>query len=234
MLDAHPDLVGMDERAFLHNVVEEIRLAGMTYPDDIGRMDDAMCAGLRAVYWDLVRTRAGIEPGKRLVDKNPLNILRLPLIARLFPHAKIILALRHPCDVVLSNFMQTFRTPAYIAITATIDSTARGYADTFDFWIDQAAVLQPDVLEVRYEDVVEDIDTASRRLADFLEVQWTREMVDFHVRAKERGYISTPSYHQVVEPLNRKGLARWHRYRRFLEPALPHLQRFLDRWGYQA
>ncbi len=232
MLDAHPQLAGMDERTFLQDVVDEIRKAGMNYPEDLGRLDDAMCTRLRGVYWNLVRTRARVDPAKRLVDKNPLNILRLPLITRLFPNAKIILALRHPCDVVLSNFMQTFRTPAYVAITATIESTARGYADTFDFWLDQVGVLEPDVLELRYEDVVDDIDAQSRRIADFLQIPWDARMVDFHVRAKERGYIATPSYHQVVEPINRKGVARWERYRSYLEPAIPHLQPYLDRWDY--
>ena len=234
MLDAHPELAGMDERTFLQDVVDEIRKAGMTYPEDLGKLDDALCERLRGLYWNLVRTRARVDPSKRLVDKNPLNILRLPLITRLFPNAKIILALRHPCDVVLSNFMQTFRTPAYVAITATIESTARGYADTFDFWLDQVAVLKPDVLELRYEDVVEDIDAQSRRIAEFLGIPWDPRMVDFHVRAKERGYIATPSYHQVVEPINRKGIARWERYRSDLEPAIPHLQRYLDRWDYEV
>ncbi len=232
MLDAHPALAGMDERTFLQDVVDQVRAAGLDYPREVGRIDDALAQRLRATYWNLVRTRAKVDPSRRLVDKNPLNILRLPLIRRLFPHAKIILALRHPCDVVLSNYMQTFRTPAYVALTASIASTARGYADTFDFWIDQAAALAPDVLELRYEDVVDDIDTQSRRIAAFLGLEWHEGMVNFHERAKARGYIATPSYHQVVEPINRKGVARWERYREHLASALPHLERFIDRWGY--
>ena len=73
-----------------------------------------------------------------------------------------------------------------LTCTATIESTARGYADTFDFWLDQVAVLKPDVLELRYEDVVDDIDAQSRRIAEFLGIPWDPRMVDFHVRAKER------------------------------------------------
>ncbi len=232
MLDAHPQLQGMDERTFLHDVIETMRALDLSYPEDLGKLDDTACNRLRDTYWKLVRTRAGVPETKRLVDKNPLNILRLPLISRLFPNAKIILALRHPCDVVLSNYMQTFRTPAYVALTATIATTAKGYADTFDFWVDQAAVLHPDVLELRYEDVVDDIDAQSRRIAEFLEIPWDQRMVDFHVRAKERGYIATPSYQQVLEPINRKGVARWERYREYLEPAMTTLQPFRVRWGY--
>lgn len=232
MLDAHPMLAGMDERTFLQDVVEGVRDFGLRYPDDIGRLDDVQAARLRDSYWKLVRTRAKIDASHRLVDKNPLNIVRLPMIRRLFPRAKIILALRHPCDVVLSNYMQTFRTPAYVALTATLASTAKGYADTFDFWISQSEIMQSDVLELRYEDIVDDIEGQSRRIAGFLEIPWDERMVDFHVRAKERGYIATPSYHQVVEPVNRKGIARWERYREYLDPVIPILRPFIERWHY--
>ncbi len=232
MLDAHPGLTGMDERAFIDNAIDEFKQGGFNYPDQLGKIDTTMANELRANYWKRVDERVERPPGVRLVDKNPLNIMRLPLIARLFPNAKIILALRHPCDVVLSNYMQAFRSPAYIKLCETIESTAIGYADTFAFWIDQADVLKPDVLELRYEDIVDDIDTQSRRIADFIGVDWDQRMVDFHERARERGFIATPSYSQVVEPLNRKGVGRWERYREYLEPAMPHLQPYIDRWNY--
>lgn len=232
MLDAHPVLAGMDERAFVQDLIDAMARNGRAYPDDLGILEEAECAELRALYFDLAATRARVPAGQRIVDKNPLNIMRLPLIARLFPEARIILALRHPCDVVLSNYMQTFRSPAYVALTATIESTARGYADTFAFWLDQVAVLAPNVLELRYEDVVDDIDAQSRRIADFVGVDWDARMVNFHERAKERGFIATPSYHQVVEPINRKGVARWERYRRHLAPAIPFLQPYIERWNY--
>ena len=232
MLDAHPKLASMDERAFIQDVVDEMHKLGFEYPDGLGDLDNEVCARLRTTYANLVKTQAKVDPNLRLVDKNPLNIMRLPLIARLFPQAKIILALRHPCDVVLSNFMQTFRAPAYIAMCATIESTAQGYADTFDFWIDQARVLSPDVLELRYEDVGDDIQSQSRKIADFIGIDWDARMVNFHEHAKERGFIGTPSYHQVVEPINRRGIARWEKYREYLEPAMPILRRHIERWNY--
>ena len=234
MLDAHPALAGMDERAFIQDVIDAMGRMGHAYPDDLGNLAAPECDALRAMYFEWATTRARVPAGQRIVDKNPLNIMRLPLIARLFPEARIILALRHPCDVVLSNYMQTFRSPAYVALTETIESTARGYADTFAFWLDQVAVLAPNVLELRYEDVVDDIDAQSRRIAHFVGIDWDARMVNFHERAKERGFIATPSYHQVVEPINRKGVARWERYRRHLEPAIPLLQPYIDRWNYSA
>ncbi|MFZ2237332.1 MAG: sulfotransferase [Dokdonella sp.] len=234
MLDAHPGLAGMDERVFVQDAIEEIKQRGLAYPEQLGEIDSAFAVELRANYFKRAAERVQRASGVRLVDKNPLNIMRLPFIARLFPNAKIILALRHPCDVVLSNYMQTFRSPEYIKLCETIESTAIGYAGTFSFWIDQAELLKPDVLELRYEDVVDDIDAQSRRIADFIGIDWDRRMVDFHDHARERGFIATPSYHQVVEPLNRKGVGRWERYREYLEPAIPHLQPYLDRWNYEV
>ena len=234
MLDAHPGLAGMDERVFVQDAIDEIKQRGLDYPEQLGDVDSGFADSLRANYWKRAAERVERAPGVRLVDKNPLNIQRLPLIARLFPNAKIILALRHPCDVVLSNYMQAFRSPAYIKLCETIESTAIGYAGTFAFWLDQAEVLKPDVLELRYEDVVDDIDMQSRRIADFIGIEWDQRMVDFHDRARERGFIATPSYAQVVEPLNRKGVGRWERYREYLVPAIPHLQPYLDRWNYDV
>jgi hypothetical protein len=57
-------------------------------------------------------------------------------------------------------------------------------------------------------------------------------MVNFHDRARARGFISTPSYHQVVEPVNKKAVGRWERYRKWLDSALPHLQPYIERWKY--
>lgn len=59
-------------------------------------------------------------------------------------------------------------------------------------------------------------------------------MLRFDARAREKGHIKTPSYLQVIEPINSKGLGRWQRYREYFAPALPILQPMLEHWGYAA
>ncbi|WP_449427339.1 hypothetical protein [Rhodanobacter umsongensis] len=59
-------------------------------------------------------------------------------------------------------------------------------------------------------------------------------MLQFDRHARDKGYIATPSYTQVIEPVNRKGLNRWMRYRREFEPLLPVLEPMLRHWGYSA
>ncbi len=234
MLDAHEQLTCMDERAFLNDLAKSIESDGFDYPHGLDALDEAHCQRLRERYWKSVRSHTLADPTRRLIDKNPLNMMRLPIIARLFPHAKVILCLRDPRDVVLSNYMQIFRAPGYATMCATLESTAQGYATAFDFWFEQMAIFKLDVLAFRHEDMIENVEQHSRDLCEFLGLQWSADMVAFHEHARQRGYIRTPSYHQVVEPVNRKGVGRWQRYRQWMEPALPLLQPYLDRFGYAA
>ncbi|WP_045726565.1 tetratricopeptide repeat-containing sulfotransferase family protein [Xanthomonas sp. GPE 39] len=232
MLDAHPQLCAMDERPFLQALAERLLHRGVAWPDGLGELDDADCAALRAEYWQSVGEVVRLAPGQRLVDKNPLNLLRLPLIHRLFPDAPVILALRHPCDVLLSCYMQAFRSPAFALLCSSMQRLARGYAEAMAFWLYHAALLRPRALELRYEDLVADPQAQVARLGQFLQLEQPERLLEFQRHARAKGFISTPSYAQVVEGINRKGLDRWRAYRDAFEPVLPALQPFLQRWNY--
>ncbi|MDE2176840.1 MAG: sulfotransferase [Xanthomonadaceae bacterium] len=234
MLDAHPGLQAMDERAFLQDVIEAMQSRGLQYPDDLDRLSEVDLDRLRSVYWKRVAEIVSLAPDDRLVDKNPLNMLRLPMIHRLFPHARIVLALRHPCDVILSNFMQSYRAPAFQVLCASLDRLARGYVNAMQFWLHHADLFRPAVLELRYEDLLADFATQSRRVATHLDLSDVDAMAKFQAHARAKGFISTPSYAQVVEPLNTKAVGRWQRYREYLEPVLPVLLPMIERWGYTA
>jgi tetratricopeptide (TPR) repeat protein len=234
MLDAHPQLCAMDERPFLQGLADRIERRGLAWPDGLGQLDATDCAALRAEYWQSVRGVVQLQPGQRLVDKNPLNLLRLPLIRRLFPEAHVILALRHPCDVLLSCYMQAFRSPAFALLCSSARRLAQGYADAMAFWLYHVALLQPHALELRYEDLVADPQAQVARLGSFLQLEQPARLLEFQRHARAKGFISTPSYAQVVEGINRKGLDRWRPYRGFFEPVLPLLQPYLQRWDYRV
>ena len=70
---------------------------------------DEQIQAARDAYFETAASLTPLQPGNLLVDKNPLTINAVPFIRRLFPDAKIILALRHPCDVVLSCYVTNFR-----------------------------------------------------------------------------------------------------------------------------
>ena len=71
-----------------------------------------------------------------------------------------------------------------------------------------------------------------RAVTDFLELPWAESMLRPAERAQAKGYISTPSYAQVTQPVNQKSVDRWKRYEKYFAGALPPLEPYLARWGY--
>ncbi|HEY2678024.1 MAG TPA: sulfotransferase [Steroidobacteraceae bacterium] len=234
MLDAHPALQSMDEQPFIQGALDEIRGLSIDYPRQLARLSRETLAELRANYWRKVSGKISLRPGARLVDKNPLNILRLPVMRRLFPRSPILLAVRHPCDVVLSCYMQNFRAPEFALLCNSPASIARGYQRTIDFWFSQSEILHPKTLEVRYETLVAHFERETRAIIEFLELPWHDAVLQPGLRAREKGYISTPSYSQVVRPITTKSVDRWHNYAGLLQPIVPIVQPQLDRWNYAA
>ncbi|WP_369943730.1 tetratricopeptide repeat-containing sulfotransferase family protein [Xanthomonas medicagonis] len=232
MLDAHPNYASMDERAIVQNCIEWMEAQGKQYPYDLDALDNAQVEAMRQVYWSEIAKVIALAPGQQLVDKNPLNMLRLPMIMRLFPNAKIILALRHPCDVLLSCYMQNFRSPAFMVLCSTLERLAKSYVNAMRFWIHHQALLQPDLLILKYEETVADFPAQVQRIGGFLGIAQPEFLAGFSEHAARKGYISTPSYSQVVEPVNRRAVDRWHAYAPWLASALPILQPVAAHWGY--
>ena len=231
VLDAHPRLRSMDEQPYLQNAIEKLSVDGAHYPERMAQLTPAQLQQARDYYWKLVRQRVTLGPGEQLIDKNPLNILRLPAITRMFPNARILLAIRHPCDVLLSCFMQHFRAE-FAWHCRDVPTLALAYRRAMDFWYQQAALLRPSVMEVHYESFVGNFEAEVREVARFLDLPWTDAMLEPGEHARKKGFISTPSYSQVVQPVHLRSIDRWRDYERHLLSAVPELRDYLDRWGY--
>jgi tetratricopeptide (TPR) repeat protein len=232
-LAAHPQLVTMDEQPFMQMTLDRLSSGTAQYPERLAPLADAELDAARDHYWSLVGTRVQLGEEQRLLDKNPLKILRLPAIRRLFPNSPILLAIRHPCDVILSCYMQSFR-GEFAWACRDLPTLAAAYDRTFEYWYQQAALLEPRVREVIYEDLVANFESSMRAIADFVGLPWNDALLEPTRHARSRGFISTPSYSQVVQPVNARAVGRWRHYRRHLEPVLPQLARQLARWNYEA
>ena len=233
ILDAHPALHTMEEKPALDVTKKAVEKLPDGYPDALAGMTTEDEDSLRRVYFAEVARFMGGEPQGILVDKMPLNTIEVGLIHRLFPRAKILLALRHPCDVVLSGFMQAFKPNAAMVHFGDIADTAHFYASVMGLWRQYAEVLPLDVLTTRYEDLVADFEAETRRILAFLELPWDESVLTYAERAKSRT-IATPSYHQVVQPIYARSVGRWRNYREQMTDVLPLLQPFVDAFGYEA
>lgn len=232
VLASHPEVVTLEEKPSLRPAAESYfrsdesleRLA------TIG-LDEA--AEQRATYWSLVRG-FGVEPrGRVFIDKLPLASVQLPLIAKLFPNARILFARRDPRDVVLSCFRRRFAMNPAMYQLLTLEGAATYYDAVM-----QLSELYRDLLPlpqhiVRYESLVDDFETTARAACDFVGLEWDQGLFDFAAKAKTRG-IATPSAAQVARGLNREGQGTWRRYREQMPPVLPILEPWVQRFDYPA
>jgi tetratricopeptide (TPR) repeat protein len=221
------------------HVLEEIPLLErvMAEVGDLARvaeLDAAEVERLRALYFAALDAASPAPAGALVIDKLPLNILGAPLIHRLFPDARFILALRHPCDVVLSCFMQGFEMNDAMANFLALDDAARLYDLVLGFWQRSRDVLPLAVSGLRYEELVAAPEPVMRPLIDFLGLDWDPALLDHQATATARGLISTPSYNQVTRSLYREASGRWRRYREQLAPVLPMLEPWAVRLGYSS
>jgi len=230
VLDGHPDVASLDEHELLTEAVQRF----MGNPEDLGalaRADEEELRQLRKAYWDRVREGEVEVTGKVFVDKYPLNTLKLPLIARLFPNAKILFACRDPREVALACFRRRFKMNAAMYELLTLPGAAALYDSVMGFGELMRPVFGANWRVVRYESLVSDFVAQTRALCEFLGLEWIAGLDDFATRARERER-STPSTAQLARGLDRTRTVHWKHYRAALEPVLPTLEKWAERFEY--
>lgn len=226
ILSSHSGIICLEESEhFSEALGDVITEPGRALAPETLQADEI--ALIRESYW----RRVGDQSASVVVDKYPLNIVVLPLIKRVFPNAKIIFALRDPRDVVLSCFQQRFTINAAMAQFLEIERAGAYYDQVMALFELCRARLGLDLHQVRYEDVVADLESAARELCDFLGLPFEAAMLNYRETALKRD-IATPSARQVIEPLYNRSIKRWRRYEEELKPALPVLAPWAERYGY--
>jgi hypothetical protein len=223
ILSSHSQLYCMEEKEIFAESVVDILMGEAS-------LDDSDVEARRADYWARVQEPLG---DRRLVDKLPLNIIFLPLIARVFPDARIIFALRDPRDAILSCLQQRFGMNAAMAQFLDLGNAAAYYDQVMTLMEACRARLPLKVHQVRYEDIVANLEGEARALTAFLDLPFESSMLDFRETAITRD-INTPSARQVIEPLYNRSIGRWRRYAADMAPALPTLNQWAKRYGYNA
>lgn len=230
ILRAHPEISVVEEEPMLKRVLDAL---GDGYPEVLGSLPQQRIEELRDIYFEELTHHINAEEDVLVVDKLPLNIIHVGLIQRIFPDAKIIFALRHPCDSMLSCFMQSFQPNDAMANFLSIEDSALFYDQVMRLWKLYGEALPLDSHTLCYEDLLNNFDDTVRALLDFLQLPWNEAVTQYSKAAKQRSRIKTPSYHQVTEPLYQRANGRWVRYRQELEPVLPILDKWTKEFGYQ-
>jgi tetratricopeptide (TPR) repeat protein len=232
VLDGHPQVASIEEHELLTDAVLKFMREPLNF-EPLARANESELRPLRAAYWDGVR-KSGIDvAGKMFVDKHPLNTLKLPLIARLFPSAKVLFASRDPRDVVLSCFRRRFKMNPAMYELLTLPGAAAFYDAVMRFAEQVRPMLGLDWREVRYETLVADLAQETSAICKFLGLEWVAEMGDFAARVQGREH-ATPSTAQLSRGLDRSAIDQWRNYSVQLAPILPTLNVWVERLGYRT
>ena len=203
ILSAHRDIVGGGELLFwFQRAHEAVTRSGVVRPDSVRQ--------LQSEYLGLLK---GIDPvAQRITDKMPHNYMFLGQIHLAFPDAKIIHCRRHPVDNCLSIYMTPYQMPLDFAHDkANIVFVYREYLRLMEHW---RRVLPPEqFIEVDYEHLVSDPEPGTRRMVDFLGLEWDEACL--RPEDNQRA-VKTPSMWQVRQPVYKTSTERWRKYEPWL------------------
>lgn len=231
VLASAPGVKALEERDTLADTDGILVRNDGTMPD-LTALDPTLLADMRSGYWRRVRAMAGDVTGRIFVDMNPFNGIKLPIIARLFPQAKILIMRRDPRDVVLSCYRINFMPSTAAWSFSELEETARHYDALMTLTELCRERLALDFHEVRYDRLVADFEPTVTAFARFIGLEWTEAFRTFDRTAQSRG-VRTASATQVRRGLY-DGRGQWRRYADQLAPALPILAPWVERFGFEA
>ncbi|MEE8444459.1 MAG: sulfotransferase, partial [Alphaproteobacteria bacterium] len=215
ILASHPEVAGAGELMFLGEAVGRLRREA-DYP---AAPPPALARDVANGFLERL-ARAGGD-ARRITDKMPSNFMHAGLIAMLFPGARIIHTRRDPADTCLSCFFQNFAgtSLAFSYDLADLGHYYRQYSRLMEHWR-QCLPDRPGLLEVDYEKLVGHQERESRRLIEFLGLDWSDSCLSFH---ETKRVVTTASHSQVRQPVYRTSVGRWKRYGDRLAPLLKSL-----------
>ncbi len=237
VLDAHSDITSAEETKMMHDdaylpLIRDFP-EGTSVLQALDSVPPSVIRHARGNYSTCIEKFLRRKIGDRLlVDKNPALNLMIPMVVRVFPEAKFLIALRDPRDVIVSCFMQALPPTPISSAYLSLEGTVNQYANVMGFWLEMLPRMGNQWKYVRYEEIVEDLPAVARSVMSFLGVGFEENVLKFyeHARAKR---VRSPSHADVRKPLYRTAVGRWRNYQKYLEPYLPRLDRFLKAFNYQ-
>lgn len=195
--------------------------SGRGYPDCVDDLDPAVVRGIAEGI--LQELREYSQDVDRVVDKLPHNFENLGLIRLLFPRAKVISVRRDPRDIAISNYFTNYaRRHAGMAFAYDLEWIGEQLADHNLLMHHWQRVWPEGILEIRYEDLIDDPETSARRMLDHVGLDWEPQVLDF---TRVDRPVNTASAWQVRQPLYAESKGRWRRYRRHLKPLIAAINR---------
>jgi len=169
-------------------------------------------------YIEITKDSAGSK--KRFIDKLPLNFLYIGLIHLALPDAKIVHVKRNPMDACYAIYKYLFK-QAY-PFSYDLEELAAYYIAYHQLMAYWRKLLPGVFYDISYEDLVSNQEAESRKLLEYLDLEWQDTCLNFHLN---RQPSATGSASQVREPLYKSSVGKWRNYEQQLAPLAATLER---------
>jgi tetratricopeptide (TPR) repeat protein len=204
ILATHSEIFGAGELPLMQDAIDRLvadRGGRLAYPDRLASLTEAEAEEIGRYYL------AGIDAlssQMHVIDKMPTNFLHVGLIHLALPDARIIHCRRDPVDTCISCFTKRFVGEHLFAYDLyELGRFYRTYESLMAHW--RELLPSDKFIEVRYEDVVADLEGEARRLVDFCGLDWQEACLTFH---KTDRVVSTASVNQVRRPIYGSSIGR--------------------------
>jgi tetratricopeptide (TPR) repeat protein len=232
-LAAHPDVQSLEEADNFAETLTALAEAPSAAAF-LESLTPERSAALRAAYWARVTANFGGVPSARVfLDKMPIHSAFIGVIAKLFPNARIIFALRDPRDAMLSCFQQRFGMNAVMYQFLTLHGTCELYDGVMDAASTALRGLGDRIAQhtIRYERLIADFEGETREIVAFLGLAWSPDVLKFRDKSRER-YVSTPSAPQILEPITTAASGKFRNYAGHLAPIMPIAEAWAKKFDY--
>jgi tetratricopeptide (TPR) repeat protein len=222
VLASHSRVYGAGERFFCREGFE--KLGGGS--DGIAEM--RAFTRLETIDADTVRQLAAEHLAKidavnriadRVIDKMPENYQYVGFLRLLFPQARILHCRRDLRDVAVSCWTTQFRSLPWANDLQDMAARFTQYQRIMEHW---HRVLPGVMMDVDYEDMVDDLEAVARRVVAFCGLEWEPACLEFYRTSRP---VRTASVMQVRQPIYRHAVARWRNYEKGLRPLFDRLER---------
>jgi tetratricopeptide (TPR) repeat protein len=215
ILSAHPSIHGAGELQFMLDLVESLKNTVATRPKShASRFIDLSQTEITDLAQEYLGDLQALQPqAVRILDKLPGNYLRLGIIFLLFPNAKIIHCKRDPMDTCWSCYQQNFEQGLHFTNDLEdMGHAYRGYLKLMAHW---QTMFSHRILDVQYEDLLEDPNRHSRRLLQHCGLKWHPDVSNYAAKPRP---VATASLWQVRQPIYKTSVGRWKTYQQYLGP----------------
>jgi hypothetical protein len=142
----------------------------------------------------------------RIVDKMPDNYLWLGFLAAVFPKAKFIYSKRDFHDIAVSCWITNFKQIRWACDQEDIAGRVKNHQRIMEHW---KKVVPVPILDVEYEQTVDDLESVARKMIDFCGLEWDPACLAFY---ESKRTVRTASLSQVRQPVYKKSVQRWKNY----------------------